>query len=247
MNKAGLWLATVGLMWAQSPAPNPRPEFEVASVKPTGIRDGSFAFDFPPGGRFTAKGVTVHNLLRTAYSLQDYQVQGGPGWMDSAGFDIDARPVAGTVKLTREQVLKMLQALIEERFHLAHHVETRQLPVYNLVVDKNGPKLQPAAADALSAESLKRGDLVTKKMSMGSLTQILAFDLKRPVMDQTGLNGEFAFRLEWARDLGEGDAGASPKPSLLTAVQEQLGLRLESAKGPVEVFVIDQVEKPTEN
>jgi uncharacterized protein (TIGR03435 family) len=232
MNRVALSMAMAALTLAQ--------EFEVASIKPTATKDGSFTFDFPPGGRFTGRNLTLQNLLRIAYELEDYQISGGPPWMNSAGFDIQAKAPA---EPTREQVRHMLQSLLADRFQLAVHRETRQLPIYALVVAKTGPRLQPADPDAATSRSLKMGQLITRKMSMTDLASILTFDLKRPVKDETGLKGDFAFTLEWAPGLGESDDG----PSLFAAIQEQLGLKLASTKGPIEVLVIDHVEKPSEN
>jgi len=248
MKKVALSIAMAALVLAQTPGSEKRAEFEVASIKPTATGDGSFTYDFPPGGRFSGRNLTVQNLLRIAYGLQNYQISGGPAWIASAGFDIQATATAGTVELSREQVLQMLQALLADRFHLAMHRETRQLPVYDLVVGKTGPRLEAADSSAAPAkEQLKMGQLVTHKMSMTALANILASDLKRPVKDDTGLKGEFTFTLEWTRGLDDSDAGQSSRPSLFTAVQEQLGLKLEAAKGPVEVLVIDSVERPSEN
>jgi uncharacterized protein (TIGR03435 family) len=247
MKKVAISIAMATLMLGQTPGSEKRAEFEVASIKPTATKDGSFTFDFPPGGRFSGRNLTVLNLLRIAYELQAYQISGGPGWISSAGFDIQARADAGAGEAPREQVRRMIQALLADRFHLALHRETRQLAVYNLVVGKTGPKLQAADNSAAPSGNLKMGQLSTQKMSMKTLADLLAFDLKRPVSDQTALKGEFAFTLEWTLGLGESETGPSSRPSLFTAVQEQLGLRLESAKGPIEVLVIDQVEKPSEN
>ena len=248
MKKVTLSIAMAALMLAQTPGSEKRAEFEVASIRPTATGDGSFTYDFPPGGRFSGRNLTVQNLLRIAYGLQNYQISGGPGWIASAGFDIQARAAAGAGELSREQVLQMVQALLADRFHLATHRETRQLPVYALVIGKTGPRLEGAGSSAAPAkEQLKMGQLITQKMSMTMLANILASDLKRPVRDETGLKGEFAFTLEWAQGLGESDAGQSSRPSLFTAVQEQLGLILEAAKGPIEVLVIDRVERPPEN
>ena len=247
MKKVALAIATVALTLAQTPISERKAEFEVASIKPTAAQDGSFAIDFLPGGGFSARNVTVKMLLRNAYDLQDYQILGGPGWIASAGFDIQARAAAGSGEPAREQVLMMIQALLADRFHLEAHREARQLPIYALVVGKSGPKLQAADSSAVQARSQKLGQLIAKKMSLTELANILTFDLERPVKDETGLKGDFAFTLEWTRGLRESDAGQSLRPSLFTAVQEQLGLKLESAKGPVEVLVIDRVEKPSEN
>jgi uncharacterized protein (TIGR03435 family) len=121
------------------------------------------------------------------------------------------------------------------------------LPVYNLVVGKGGARMKVAASDAEIARSMKMGELVTQKMSMKTLADLLVYELQRPVIDGTGLKGDFAFTLQYTRGLGEADAGTAERPSLFTAVQDQLGLKLESGKGPVEVLVIDHVEKPSEN
>jgi uncharacterized protein (TIGR03435 family) len=245
MKRVTLSVAIATLTLAQTPGLDKRAEFEVASVKPTDTQ-GSFTFDFPPGGRFSGRNLTVQNLLRIAYGLQDYQISGAPGWIDSAGFDIQARAAASPSEPTREQVREMIQALLADRFQLVVHRETRQLPIYALVVAKGGPRLQAADTDVGRPKSMV-GQMVVRRMSMTTLGNILAFDAKRPVRDETGLNGEFAFKLEWTPGLGESDAGPSPRPSLFTAVQEQLGLKLESAKGPIEVLVIDHVGKPSEN
>lgn len=221
--------------------------FEVASIKPSAVRDGSFTINYPPGGRFSAKNVTVKILVRNAYNLQDYELQGGPDWAASAGFDIEAQPAEGAGDLSRQQVQVMLQALLADRFHLVVHRETGQHPIYNLVVGKNGPRL--AASGSLSGPSImKMGQLNAQRLTLSSLASILTFDLKRPVKDKTGLTGEYAIKLEWAPGLEASDTtDPSSQPSLFAAVQEQLGLKLESSTGPVEVLMIDQVQRPDEN
>jgi len=247
MRTVALSIAMATLTLAQTPTSEKRAEFEVASVKPTATDNGSFTVDFPPGGRFFARNMTVQNLLRTSYALQEYQISGGPGWINSAGFDIQATAAAGTGEVPREQVLQMIQSMLADRFHLAVHRETRQLPIYALVVGKTGPKFRAADSSAEQSRTLKMGQLTTQKMSMATLANLLTYDLKRPVRDETGLKGDFAFTLEWTLGLGESDDGPSSRPSLFTAVQDQLGLKLESTKGPIEVLVIDHIEMPSEN
>lgn len=237
-------LATVAL--AQTPAAEKKLEFEVASVKPTATRDGSLSVNFPPGGRFSARDLTLKQLLQNAYALQAYQISGGPGWLATEGFDIEAKAGAGTGEPTREQVLRMIQALLADRFHLAVHREARQLPVYSLVVGKAGPRLRPADSNVGQPKTMM-GQLIVPKMSMSALASILALDLKRPVKDETGLTGEFAFTLEWTPGLAVSDDTQSSRPSLFTAVQEQLGLKLESTKSAIDVLVIDSVQKPSGN
>ena len=235
MTKLALSMALAALMPAQ--------QFEVASVKPTATQDGSLSVNFPPGGRFVARNLTLKQLLQNAYAMQDYQIVGGPGWIASAGFDIEAKADGET---GRDQVLKMIQTLLTDRFHLALHRETRQLPVYALVVGKTGPRLGPADGSPGGSKTMF-GQLIVKKMGMAELARILALDLKQPVNDETGLKGEFAFTLEWTRGLSESDDSPSSRPSLFTAVQEQLGLRLQATKGPIEVLAIDSAERPSAN
>jgi len=226
------------------------PKFEVASIRPAAgptAAMGAFSINFPPGGRFSDKNNTVNLLLRIAYGLQPYQIIGAPGWADSEGFDIEAKAGADAGEVTHEQVLTMIQALLADRFQLVLHRETRQLPVYNLVTGKNGATMKKAEDSAEPARTMKMGDVVTPKMSMRMLANLLVSEVNRPVIDATGLNGDFALTLQWTRGLAESDAGSAERPSLFTAVQEQLGLKLESARGPVEVVVIDRVEKPSEN
>ena len=222
------------------------PNFEVASVKATAVQDGSLTVNYPPGGRYSAQNLTVKALLGMSYGVQGYQILGGRGWVDSGGFDIEAKAAGGVGEPTHEQVNQMVQALLADRFQLALHRETRQLPIYVLVAGKTGAKMLPGESSAQGSKMMM-GQLIIKKMSMTGLANILTFDLNRPVIDQTGLKGEYAFTLEWTPGLREADAGTASRPSLFTAVEEQLGLKLESTKGPVEVLVIDRVEKPSEN
>jgi uncharacterized protein (TIGR03435 family) len=140
--------------------------------------------------------------------------------------------------------------LLVERFQLKVHTESRNLAAYALVVSNNGSKLQPATG-AGGPQNTKLGQLVMPKMSMAQLAQILEFDLDRPVIDRTGLAGDFAVHLEWTRERDRTAAGDAPldqsRPSIFSAVQEQLGLKLESVKAPVDVLVIDRVEHPSAN
>jgi uncharacterized protein (TIGR03435 family) len=241
-----LSIALATLTLAQTPSSEKRSELDVASIKPTATQDGSLKVDLPPGGRFSARNLTLKQLLQNAYAMQDYQISGGPSWITSVSFDIEARAGTGTAEAPREQVLRMVQTLLTDRFRLALHRETRQLPIYSLVVGKSGHRLH-AADSNVGRNKTMLGQLIVRKMNMTTLADILAIDLKRPVKDETGLKGEFAFTLEWTRGMGESDDSPTPRPSLFTAVQEQLGLKLESAKGPVEVLVIDHAEKPSEN
>lgn len=222
-------------------------KFEVASVKVNTSGTGDFSEGITPEGRLTARNFTVWNLIRQAYKLRDLQISGGPGWIKTEGFDIDARPAS---PVSRDKVDEMLRTLLAERFQLKVHTESRSLAAYALVVSNSGSKLQ-SATGADGPQSTRLGQLVMPKMGMAQLAQILEFDLDRPVIDQTGLAGDFAIHLEWTREKDRTTTGDAPvdqsRPSIFTALQEQLGLKLESVKAPVDVLVIDGVELPSEN
>jgi uncharacterized protein (TIGR03435 family) len=234
-------------------------EFEVASVKivnhsvpPHGvglnIRHGTLTMD----------AAALRQIIGLAYGIQRVRVEGGPDWLDHELYDIAAK--AENPEATRDEIREMLQTLLTERFKLAFHRDTRNLPVYTLVVAKGGSKLQRAKEDEktgvnFTAES-GRLQLTLLKQSMAGLVNTLANRLNSPVLDQTGLTGLYDFRLEFAPDMPARPDGTTPMlngvpvesgPSLFTALQEQLGLKLEEKKGPVEVMVIDHAEHPGEN
>lgn len=206
--------------------------FEVASVKPADPGAAGSTFQFPPGG-----GIRISNgTLR--------QIVGGPAWMNSARFDILATGGSGT---EIPAVRKKLQTLLAERFGVRVHTETRELPMYSLVVVKNGPKVE-SVADGSGPVGIQSscGRMVGTKATIANLAVYLSRQLHRPVEDHSGLAGMYSFEFEWTPD----DAPCSPPadgPSLFTALQETLGLRLESTKGPLPVLAIDDATRPQEN
>jgi uncharacterized protein (TIGR03435 family) len=212
--------------------------------------NGNITSQILPGGRVVATNVTLGILLRWAYGVQEFQIAGEPGWSTADGYDITAAPEKPA---TREQTLQMLQAMLADRFHLVLHRETKELPVYSLVIAKGGPKLAKLD-DPDETHTSMRGPVGTpgggrKLMGRATMAHLagnlggLVLDSK--VIDRTGLSGLFEFTLEWTQDAG--GAAVAAGPSLFTALQEQLGVKLEAAKGPVEILVIDHVEKPSEN
>jgi uncharacterized protein (TIGR03435 family) len=213
--------------------------FEVVSIKPAppGVRN--MGIGRGPGGGMNAYNVPLKFLITYAYDVRDFQVSGGPGWADSERYDVSAKPES---RASQEQLKLMLQTLLADRFKLVLHRETRQLPVYELIVGKGGPKLKESAEGA-SPSLLTDGKSITaSKVTMPMFIRLLSQLLGRSVLDKTGLAGNYDFKLEWTPDEAEGDG-----PSVFTAIQEQLGLKLDSQKGPVETLVIDHAEKPTEN
>ena len=240
--------------------PAPPSTFAVASIKPA-ANDDSFAYRGLPGGELIATGVTLKLLIMEAYGVRAYQVSGGAGWIGTERWDIQAKPEGVQGRLSSAQHGVMLRALLEDRFQLKVHRETREMPVYALVIGKNGAKLTVPADPAARGGKAASGAWDLKNITIPALTMQLSRQLSRTVIDKTGLNDRYDVKLEWTPEGGEGGAEtlglppsldapaptASTGPSIFTAIQEQLGLKLESAKGPVEIVVIDRAEKPSAN
>ena len=296
MHRACILLAAfAAAAWAQ--------KFEVASIKPNHSGDRRVGIGIQPGGRFNATNVTVKLLITMAYGIRDHQLSGLPGWAEAEHYDITAKPEgappenAGTerkmpteaeMQTQQEKMRAMVQDLLADRFGLKVHRETKELPVYALVVAKNGPKLEeskegapdivdfggrgrgPDEGKIRGPDDVKqtrrgpmirmgRGQLAGQEMRIPMLVEQLSRITGRNVIDKTGLTGKYDIKLNWTPDeaqgagFGGGDgprpdaAPADTGPSLFTAIQEQLGLKLESQKGPVEVIVVDHIEKATEN
>jgi len=189
-----------------------------------------------------------------AYDVRNYQLLGSPDWVNDDPYDIAAK-AEGDSALTVDQVRQLLQALLADRFQLKLHRETKELSIYSLVVGKNGQKLKEATGDQFSMNIIRRPGQTLITVSKGTMAQLsatLSSQVGRPVLDMTGLKGGYDFKLTFAPESLQADANAAASdsnnaPSIFTAVQEQLGLRLDSTKGPVEVLVIDHVERPSEN
>ena len=196
-------------------------------------------------GQLRYSNVTLKDLLRQAYAVQSYQIT-GPAWLEMERFDVVAKFPPGSAG---EQVPLMLQTLLAERFHVSIHRETKDLPAYALTVANGGAKLKPVGSSGnISSNSNRTGVHLTAKTSMRGLTDYLSQRMDRPVLDQTGLTGGFEFTLDWAVDDAATATDAAAGPSIFTAVQEQLGLKLNSTKGPVETIVVDRADRvPTEN
>jgi uncharacterized protein (TIGR03435 family) len=240
--------------------PPPRLGFEVATIKRNVSLGSSGSMGLDPGGRFHAVNAPLFWLISSAYGefqrpLFESQIVGAPGWLESEQYDITAKAGADVASLTpAEQFRKipdLLRSLLEERFALKVHREIRQLPIYALMqVRKDGPlgprmtrssldcTKQPAKCGYNGLAGHLTGGWVTTAM----LSTLLSNATQRVVVDRTGLDGRFDVELEWSPD-----QVATDKPSIFAAVQEQLGLKLESTKGPVSVVVIDHVERPTED
>jgi len=225
-------------------AQSSRPQFEVASVKAAKPSDTGFMDTTP--GRFVATGIPLRILLKEAYDLMDAQIDGGPDWINGDLWNVEGKAAPG--ETDESKITKMVQSLIEERFQLRFHRETRELPVYELTIPKGGPKMKVSANPGTPHGRMGRGSIEGTNFTVEILVKVLAHELDRPLIDKTALTGKYDMKLQWSREFDRsGNAPAPDQPGLFTALQEQLGLKLESSKGPVEVLVIDFVSKPTEN
>jgi uncharacterized protein (TIGR03435 family) len=244
-----LFMFAMAAMPATSQTTAPKPSFEVASIKP---HKGDVTFSVDPalrGSRVVGTASTLADMITVAYDVRYDQTSNGPGWINSDRFDIEAK-APGDVPPTNEQFRLMMQDLLSERFQLRLHHETRDLPVYALVVGKNGAKLKVSDPDAREGGSVRsRAEglhMETKKGSMAALARRLSSSAGRPVIDKTGLTGTYEYTLDWF-PATQIPTPESTVPSLFIAVQEQLGLRLDSTTAPQEVLVIDSVQRPSEN
>jgi uncharacterized protein (TIGR03435 family) len=250
--------------WAIPEPPKPMaadadPSLEVATIKPSQPDRPGRAFLWR-GNRFTTFNTTLMALIGFAYDVQEKQVIGGQDWMNSEKFDIEGKPdITGTP--SREQLRTMVKKLLADRFQLKFHNEKKELPAYVLTVGKAEPKMtkddtNPNGLPGLFFRQL--GDLNVRNATMGDFAHLMqSAVLDRPVVDQTGLAGKWDFQLKWTPDdsqfSGMGmrppppSEAADAPPPLFTAIQEQLGLKLESGKAQVDVMVIDHVEHPSAN
>jgi uncharacterized protein (TIGR03435 family) len=243
MSPRFLLLLAAGLLFAQQAS------FDVASVKPTTHKRDANGFSqnedpqIPSPGRLSVVNNSLGELIRWAYRLKDHQLE-GPGWLDddSVSFDIEAKAAPETPKA---QMRVMLQSLLQSRFGLAFHWQTRIQPVYELSVAGGGPKLprpEPEAKAGIQNMSSLFVTITADNTTMPALADSLAYRLRRPVIDKTGIQDAFSLNLVYSDRPDD-----VSHPSIFAALQ-QLGLRLTAAKGPVEVFVVDHIDKrPTEN
>jgi uncharacterized protein (TIGR03435 family) len=291
MKSVLLFILVIMSLAPPSQSSQQRAAFEVASIKPGDPANYRFVIGVQPGGRLVVNGATLQALIAYAYAVRNFQIIGGPNWMTTDRWDIEARAEEGTVApLTGppdpnrpSPVGIRLQSLLEDRFHLKLHSDTRELPVFELSQAKGGSKLKlsddqtplkppepgsgprpPQAGAPMPRGSMSMmlggGELEARAMPVTTLASSLAQIVGRTVIDKTELQGLYDFKLKWTPEVGQtiGPPGPPPPgvvppavdpsgPSLVTALQDQLGLKLDSTKGPVQVLVIDAVQKPTEN
>ena len=218
--------------------------FEVASVKPSNpAHDQSISGVETKRGRLTATNVTLKRCILGAYGIRPHQIIGGPDWLDADTFDI----VAKAEEPVGDEVLsKMMQTLLADRFKLAFHRETRTMQAFVLEASRNAPKIEKAEGGEWKAVS-RRGGLDAENTSMNQFAELLSRQMDLPVVNLTGIEGVFNLKLKWTPEGAAAAQQVDAPPTIFTAIQEQLGLRLRSQKTPIEVLIIDHAEKPGEN
>lgn len=224
--------------------------FEVASIRPTPPTPMSLRIE--PGGRFIATGAPILQLIMKAYGVRTFQVVAGNNPLMYARYDISAKPEGNA---SDEKVLVMLRTLLADRFKLQFHREKRDTQVYVLTAGKNGPKMavaQPSETGGVRMRGMGRlTGMAASPLQLAEALSDLRLNgrafLDRPVLDETGLRGPYNFTLDWTPDGISGPTPGATGPSIFTAVQEQLGLKLETRHAAIDFLMMDRLEKPTEN
>jgi uncharacterized protein (TIGR03435 family) len=233
------------------------PAYDVMTIKPNNSGSGGTSYG-GHGDSFMAQNLSLKMLLQYAYDLNEDSIVGIPSQLDSKRFDIKAKisdPSLDALKnLSEKQGRLMVLPLLTERFQLKTHMETRLGPVYELVVAKGGPKFKPSADQTSRANGSmgtssngKSSKITANCMPIAVLAKVLTDQIHRLVIDKTGLTGNYDLTLQWMPDDSPASTDDNAPPSIYTAVQEQLGLKLQPAKAPVEVLVVDHAAMPTEN
>ncbi len=241
-------------------AENADPSWEAATIKPSDPERQGIGINMN-GRNFSTHNTTLRDLLTFTYGLHPNQIVGAPGWVETDKFDLAARPDTPGMP-SDTQIKGMMKKLIAERFKLKFHTEKKELSVFLITVAKGGPKLTKNDSDPKGLPGLGfrgLGNLVVRNGNMNDFAQMMQSRvLDRPVVNQTNLEGRYDFTMQWtpdetqfggqgARAQAQAAEGAQQNPDLFTAMQQQLGLKIEATKAPADVFAIDHVEKPSEN
>jgi len=214
--------------------------FDVASIHPHAPDDARYLVRPPTAGHFTAVGAAGRLLLMLAFDVQDSQIIGAPAWLADEKWDIEAK--SDNDRHSPEETRRMLQSLLEQRFSLKLHRETEQRSVYTLTVAKGGPRLKPAKGTKTTLQA-GANSLYLQAGDIAAMAGVVAKAVGRPVIDRTGIAGIYDISVQW----DDTPTADSDRGSIFTALTEQLGLRLEPRKEPVEVIVVDRIERPSAN
>jgi len=242
-------LLLAGILQAQTTT------FEVASIKPSGPGARGQIMQFTPNGGVRFVNTRLRDLIALAYGVERFQVRGGPAWLDTQGWVIVGKGESGADK----EALARLRALLADRFQLGLREERKEASALILRIAKNGSKLREST-EGFDGISGRPGQVTAERIGMPTLARYLSMQLGRPVVDATGLSGTYAFKLEWvpdaidplAKEFGKekpgGELPVNPNgESITSAIQSQLGLKLESGKAAISDYIVERVEKPSEN
>lgn len=225
----------------------PQMRFDVASIKPRQLvvagDNNPEGIDVSPGGRLTMTNIRLISCLKWAYGVQDSQIA-GPDWLGTERYDIVA---LASGSATEENLKLMLRALLADRFKLALHHATKEVGVYGLVVAKNGPKFRESKVDGKSNITRTPVGVTAEKISMSEFADLLSGQLATPVTDMTGLKGRFDLAFDLRQYVANASTPVSISSLIAEAMEEQLGLKLQSVKSSVDVLIIDHIERPSAN
>jgi uncharacterized protein (TIGR03435 family) len=231
-----------------------QPRFEVASIKSSSSTDPRRHITGMQRGDFKATNYTLKDLIRLGWDVRSYQITGGPKWLDSDRYNIEVKPeapfdVPRPGNEGERRLRLMVQSMLADRFKLKLHRESKEMRVYFLVSGRTGPTFNRTTQSVDQGPHIQdgRGLLIATKADMPLFSRALAGELGVAVIDKTNLGGDYDLKLEWTPDEDAAAPLPSSGPSIFTALQEQLGLRLESGKAPVEVVVVDYAEKASAN
>jgi uncharacterized protein (TIGR03435 family) len=268
LTAAGLAITSIpvliGILRAQSLPPEPAYHYGVVAIHRSAPDDHGSRWDYGPQGGLRTTNTSALVLLEWAYQIPEYRLSGLPGWATSEHYDVTLTPVepevgesrfANTAEMDhRKRNWQRLQEVLRDRFHAVLREETHQMPIYALVQGRNGAKLTRNDAQSSNFYEDRPGHLIATAQMIDRLPSFIEREMGRPVVDETGLKGMFSFTLDWdpnlnskTPDASDNSSDSAARPSLVTALREQLGLRLESKTGPVKVFVVEKIERPTDN
>ena len=238
-------IAVMFLAACSANAQQAAPAFEAASVKLNHSASNSLGGNvgIGRGGKLSMRNVPVRELIKIAYNLADYQLSRGPAWTASAGYDVEAKPEKS---VSADVARVMMQNMLAERFQLRVHHENPAVAGFNLVVDKGGSKLRSSDAPGIGFGTFTREE-IQGPADMPMLARVLSQSLRAPVEDRTGIAGKYDIHVKWSRDDNGNVTPDEPTMSIFAALKLQLGLSLETSKVPIDLLVIDRLERPTEN
>jgi uncharacterized protein (TIGR03435 family) len=245
-------LLTVGVCCGVLAQPATPPHYDVVSIKPSTAQNTNKTFHLTPDGGFVAGNYSLKDLIRLGWNVRDFQIAGGPAWLNTDRYNVQTKSEVAFNPMNADGETRLqasVQSMLEDRFRLQVHRQEKEMNVYNLVAVQGAVKLK-RTGDARAPTTQMRdgkGQMWATKFDMDLFARYLGGELGFPVIDQTSLPGVYDFQLSWNPDDGKPGAEPDSRPSMVTAIKEQLGLELKRGKGQVEIVVVDTAEKASAN